>query len=194
MTAYAVIMAGGSGTRFWPLSRAARPKQLTAILGPSTMLAATVARLQPLFPPERILVVTTATLAEATRRELPMLGAEQVLAEPLGRDTAPCVALAALHLAARDPAASLVMLPADHVISPVDGFQRTLRAALAWAARGQLVTVGIRPTHPATGYGYLQLAEPLPDEHGCQAWRVARFVEKPDRARAEQYLASGVYR
>lgn len=192
--AYAVVMAGGSGTRFWPLSRAARPKQLTPILGDATMLAATVARLQPLFPPERILVVTTEALAAATRRELPMLAAAQVIAEPEGRDTAACVALVALTLARRDPAARLAMLPADHAVSPVDAFQRVLAAALALAGEGRLVTVGIRPTHPATGYGYLQLADELPARGGVRAWRVARFVEKPDRARAEQYLADGSYR
>ena len=123
---YAVIMAGGSGTRFWPLSRGAMPKQLLGILGGPTMIQAAVARLQPLIPAERVLVVTTAALAEETRRQLPMLRPEHVIAEPVGRDTAACVCLAAVVIERLHPGATMVLLPADQVIQPADAFQRAL--------------------------------------------------------------------
>jgi mannose-1-phosphate guanylyltransferase len=191
---YAVIMAGGSGTRFWPVSRAAAPKQLVRIVGETTMIQATVARLMPLIPPERVLVITTAALAEATRRQLPMLPPQQIIAEPVGRDTAACVALAALLVERIRPGAVMAMLPADAVIEPADAFQRGLAAAAQVAQQGSLVTFGIPPRHPATGYGYLELAEALPSVDGVAVRHVARFVEKPDQARAEQYVAGGNHR
>src|SRR5690606_27851476 len=121
---WAVIMAGGSGTRFRPLSRNARPKQLLDLLGQGTLIQATVARLQPLIPAERVLIVTTAQLAEATRQQLPMLRPEQVIAEPVGRDTAACVCLAAVIVERLDPGATMVLLPADQVIQPAGAFQQ----------------------------------------------------------------------
>uniref|UniRef100_UPI002622CF42 sugar phosphate nucleotidyltransferase n=1 Tax=uncultured Brevundimonas sp. TaxID=213418 RepID=UPI002622CF42 len=127
---YAVVMAGGSGTRFWPMSRGTRPKQLIDILGGPTMIQATVARLQPLVPPERILVVTTIALAEETRRQLPMLKADQIIAEPMGRDTAACVALAAVVVERLSPGATMILLPADQVIDPIADFQAALRAGV----------------------------------------------------------------
>jgi mannose-1-phosphate guanylyltransferase len=191
---YAVIMAGGAGTRFWPVSRAATPKQLVRIVAETTMIQATVARLQPLIPAERVLVITTAQLAAETRRQLPMLAPEAVIAEPVGRDTAACVALAALVVERRDPGSSMVMLPADQVISPADAFQQALRAGIAAAGEGRLVTFGIVPRHPATGYGYLKLGADLGSRAGVPVRQVERFVEKPDLARAQGYLADGGYR
>lgn len=191
---YAVVMAGGSGTRFWPMSRGTRPKQLIDILGGPTMIQATVARLQPLVPPERILVVTTIALAEETRRQLPMLKADQIIAEPMGRDTAACVALAAVVVERLSPGATMILLPADQVIDPIADFQAALRAGVALAEQGRLVVYGIAPRFPATGYGYMRLAEGLPPVEGVAVHRVERFVEKPDRQRAEQYLAEGCYR
>jgi mannose-1-phosphate guanylyltransferase len=191
---FAVIMAGGSGTRFWPVSRSASPKQLTRIIGETTMIQATVARLQPLIPAERVLIITTAQLAVETRRQLPMLKPEQVIAEPVGRDTAACVALAGLIVERLSPGATMIMLPADQIIQPADSFQAALAAGVAVAQQGRLVTYGIVPRFPATGYGYLQLGEAHPAEGGIRVSRVARFVEKPDLERATQYLAAGNFR
>ena len=120
--AYAVIMAGGSGTRFWPVSRRQHPKQLINLLGPESFIQQTVARLSPLIPPERTFVITTEVLAESTRSQLPALPSDHIIAEPVGRDTAPCVALAARIIEAIDPEGTMILLPADHVISPVDAF------------------------------------------------------------------------
>jgi mannose-1-phosphate guanylyltransferase len=181
-------MAGGSGTRFWPLSRAARPKQLLPLGGSDvSLLRATQQRIDRLIPPERILVVTSETLAEQTRAELPELPPENVLAEPTGRNTAPCVGWAASVIARRDPEAVLAVLPADHHIGNVRAFQGVLERAAEVAAEGDMVTVGIRPTRPETGYGYVELGEEL----GPNVHRVRRFVEKPDELRARQFLAAG---
>lgn len=191
---FAVIMAGGSGTRFWPLSRNARPKQLVRIVGDATMIQATVARLQPLIPPERVLVITTAALAEETRRQLPALKPEHVIAEPVGRDTAACVCLAALVVEKTSPGAVMILLPADQVIRPVDQFQKALAAGVEVARAGNLVTYGITPRFPATGYGYIKLAGRQPDVDGVAVNKVLGFVEKPDEATAKKYLAEGGYR
>jgi mannose-1-phosphate guanylyltransferase len=191
---YAVIMAGGSGTRFWPVSRGATPKQLVRIVGDATMIQATVARMQPYIPAERVLIVTTAALAAETRRQLPMLKPEHVIAEPVGRDTAAAVALAALVVERISPGAPMILLPADQVIQPADAFQRCLAAGVAVAQRGSLVTYGITPRFAASGYGYIQVGDVLPAQDGCSINRVRRFVEKPDAATAQTYLADGGYR
>ncbi|MBA3684218.1 MAG: NTP transferase domain-containing protein [Planctomycetes bacterium] len=191
---YAVIMAGGSGTRFWPLSRAASPKQLIDIMGGATMIQATVARLQPLVPPDRVLVITTAALAEETRRQLPMVRPEHVVAEPVGRDTAACVALAAVIVERIRPGAVMILLPADHLIQPADAFQRALRSGVALARQGMLATYGIAPRYAASGYGYVKLGAALAPAEGLACNRVECFVEKPDAATAERYLADGSYR
>ena len=191
---YAVIMAGGSGTRFWPVSRGAAPKQLVRIVGDATMIQATVARLQPYIPPERVLIVTTAALAAETRRQLPALKPEHVIAEPVGRDTAACVALAARVVRKIDPLGVMILLPADQVITPSDAFQDALAAGVRTARTGNLVTFGILPRFPATGYGYIQVGERV-EEIGANAVnRVARFVEKPDQDHAQQYVDDGHYR
>jgi mannose-1-phosphate guanylyltransferase len=187
-------MAGGSGTRFWPLSRAARPKQLLPIVSDATMIQATVARLQPLIPADKVLVVTTEALAEATRKQLPMLPPEQIIAEPFGRDTAPCVALAAVLVEKLDPDATMVLLSADQVIDPADAFQATLAKGIEAAQAGGLVTYGIVPRFAATGYGYVEQAETISDADGITVAKVASFKEKPDLATAESYVAAGNYR
>ena len=192
---WVVIMAGGSGTRFWPVSRAGRPKQLTALLGSSTMIQATVGRLQGLVAPEKILVITTAAIAEATRAQLPMLPSENVIAEPEGRDTAPCVGLAAAIIANRDPDGVMALLPADQLIEPVADFHKALNAGFEVAENNRcLVTYGIEPRFPATGYGYIHLGNALADSDGLAVNQVAQFVEKPDEKTAVGYLAAGDYR
>ena len=186
---YAVIMAGGSGTRFWPASRRARPKQLLP-LAPGddrSLLRATVERIRPLVPVERIYVVPSAALAEATAAELSELPRENVLAEPVGRNTAPCVGWAAATVRRRDPEGVMMVLPADHHIGDPEGYRAVLEKGLEAAGEGALVTVGIEPTRPETGYGYLEVGEAL--ESGVH--RARRFVEKPNRQRAEQFLAAG---
>ncbi len=193
-TPWAVIMAGGSGTRFWPLSRNQRPKQLLDLLGDGTLIQAAVMRLQPMIPAERVLIVTTAALADATRAQLPMLKAEQIIAEPVGRDTAAAVCLAAIVVERLDPGATMILLPADQVIQPADAFQRALQAGVVTAATGRLVTYGIAPRFAATGYGYVHLAEAIHTIDSVPVHRVERFVEKPDRTTAEGYLAQGDYR
>lgn len=189
---HAVIMAGGSGTRFWPASRRARPKQFLPIAGESTMIAATAQRLAGLVELGNVLVVTSGDLAPLVHECLPELPPENVLVEPVGRNTAPCVALAALEIERRAPDGVHLVLPADHVIEPAASFCDSLAAAVDEASRAdQLVTLGIRPTFPATGYGYIEVAEELARHGEYAAHRIERFVEKPDRPRAEEFLASG---
>ena len=156
-------MAGGSGTRFGPLSRGSQPKQLLNIVGDTTMIEATVARLQ-LVPPERVLIITTEALAEETRKQLPMLPADHIVAEPVGRDTAACVCLAALLVQKLDADATMILLPADQVITPADKFQAALAVGVETAAEGGLVTYGIHPRFPGTGYGYVKVAEPIGEQ------------------------------
>ena len=195
-TLWAAIMAGGAGTRFWPASRRDRPKQLLTLFGPETLLAAAVARLQPLVPPARILVATGAGLANAVRAACPGIPAANVLGEPVPRDSAGAIVLAAAAVQARDPEATLAVCTADHLIRPAAAFQSALAALQRVTERERaLGTFAIAPTHPETGYGYLRLGQPIASSSGApSAWRVAAFVEKPDRATAEQYLAAGDYR
>jgi len=190
----AVILAGGRGERFWPQSRTACPKHLLPIVGDRSMLAQTIGRLAGVVPGDRIFVLTSANQAAAVRAACPELGPDQVWVEPMGRDTAPAVAMAALLVAERFPGAALAMLPADQVIGDEAGFRATLTAAFAVAEGADtLVTVGIPPDHPATGYGYLLQGEQLGEAEGRAVYRVQRFVEKPDRATARRYLADGSY-
>ena len=190
---YAVIMAGGSGTRFWPTSRGSKPKQLVRIVGDSTMIQATVARLQPAIPAERTFIITTAGLAEETRKQLPMLKPEHVIAEPVGRDTAACVCLAAMVIKRIDPDAVMVLLPADATISPANVFQQCLLAGAAVAEQGSLVTYGIKPRFAATGYGYVHVGEETAQVDGVSIHQVQQFKEKPAQDVAESYVASGDY-
>lgn len=188
---YAVIMAGGAGTRFWPASRSLRPKQLLPLAGGSgeTLLAATVRRLSPLVTEDRIFVVTGEHLAEATAKAVPGVPRAQILCEPAPRNTAPCIAWATSTIARLDPEALIAVLPSDHFIGDEDEFRSVLERALKTAAAGRVTTVGIVPTRPETGYGYIEVGEDL--EGGAGAKSVVRFVEKPDRTRAETFLAGG---
>ena len=188
---YAVVMAGGAGTRFWPRSRVHTPKQLLALRGGRSLLQETVARVSPPIRRERVLVVTARPHARAVARQLPRRGRSALLVEPEGRNTAAAIALAALHVARRAPEAVLAVLPADHVIDDLPAFRRDLRLALEVAERSAaLVTIGVVPTHAETGYGYVRLGAPLPGAHGRGAW-ATEFIEKPERARAEALVAGG---
>ncbi|MEW6338328.1 MAG: mannose-1-phosphate guanylyltransferase [Acidobacteriota bacterium] len=192
---FALVMAGGSGTRFWPMSRGARPKQVLPLDGGASLLASTLARLAPLIPAERTLVVTGREMEEAVRAEAGAIPAGNVLVEPVGRDTAACVGWAAWRLSRSHPGAVMVVVPADHRIPDGSALRGGLAAAAAAAfARGGLVTLGIRPVRPETGFGYLELGDVEGGAGGLPVVRVRRFVEKPDRARAEAMLASGNYR
>jgi mannose-1-phosphate guanylyltransferase len=189
---FVVIMAGGSGTRFWPLSRSHRPKQLLPFAGGRSLLRATVDRIAPMVPWSRIIVVTVAEVAQAVAAELPELPAANLLVEPVGRDTAACVGWVAWRLAAEHPGALMAVLPSDHVIGDAAALRRTLAAGAAAAfAHGALVTLGVRPTRPETGFGYLELGGEVPAIAGQTVRRVVRFIEKPDRERAEAFAASG---
>jgi mannose-1-phosphate guanylyltransferase len=181
-----VLLAGGSGTRFWPRSRLRLPKQLLPIAARRTMLEETAARVAPLVGPAHTWVVTTRAQARAVRAVLP---AAQVLVEPAARNTAAAVALAAVRVARHNPRAPMAVLPADHAIGDVAAFRADLKLALDVAERtGALVTLGVVPTGPETGYGYIRVGRPIEGENARVAW-VRSFVEKPDRARAEALLA-----
>ena len=191
---YVVIMAGGRGERFWPASRLATPKHLLPIVGDRPMLTQTVERAARVVPLENILVVTTKDQLPGVRAACPMLPADNLVAEPMGRDTAAATGLALLLVKRRAPDAAFAMLPADHVIHDGAGYARQLGAAFAAAEAGDvLVTLGIRPTAPATGFGYIELAGPWRTVEGVEVHAVRRFVEKPDLATAEGYVASGRY-
>ncbi len=189
---FAVILAGGIGTRFWPASRKALPKQFLPIASRRTMIADTAARLKGLAGPEETFVVTSREHAALVRKFLRKIPPENVLAEPTGRNTAAAVAWAALEIARRDPDSVHVVLPSDHVIEPVADFRRALQAAADEVARADvLLTFGIRPTSPATGYGYIEAGARTSGNDGIDVHLVARFVEKPDLARAKEFLSSG---
>ena len=191
---WAVVPAGGAGTRLWPLSRAANPKFLLDLTGGGrTLIQATVDRLAPLVG-ERVVVVTGAAHEDAVRRQLPHL--DRVVAEPSPRDSMAAIGLAAAQLELEDPDALVGSFAADHVITGDAAFADAVREAAEVAAGGWLVTIGIEPTHPATGFGYIRSGEPLGTPHGRPgtARVVAEFVEKPDARRAADYVRSGEYR
>ena len=191
---HAVIMAGGSGTRFWPESRQSRPKQLLPITGGDSMLAETVRRVQPLIPIERVWIVTNAVQAEGVRQACPELQPHQILIEPCARNTAACVGLAATVVHAYDNDATLAVLPADHVISPPEDFKRSLEAGAEVAEEpGALITFGIQPNYPATGYGYIRQGQCGGQKQGLSYFEVDAFKEKPKKELAQTYLDEGVY-
>lgn len=196
---YVTIMAGGRGERLYPLSTPERPKQFLALFGARTMLQQTVDRVLPLVPEDRVLVITSAEHVHLASEQLPEIPTANIIGEPLGRGTAPCVALAAFAIQKRDPEAVMVALPADHLISDAEMFRRLLRQAIVIAAQGtHLLTFGIDPSRPETGYGYV---------HAPNAWRggmsdvqdpsvaleVESFIEKPNRETAERFLRDGAY-
>lgn len=195
---HAVIMAGGSGTRFWPASRMMQPKQLLNLIGERTMIQATVDRLGDLVPPERVLVVTNRRLVGPISKQLPNVPANAIIGEPCKRDTAPCIGLAASIVLNKDPDAVMVVLPADHVIESDMTFQAAIRQAsqLVEADNGRIITFGIRPSYPAEIFGYIERAESLVDNNNLSrssqspVFRVKQFREKPDAERAREYCKS----
>jgi mannose-1-phosphate guanylyltransferase len=188
---YALIMAGGRGTRFWPRSRKAHPKQVLSITGEGTLIQQTVARVSRLTTPDRIFVITNETLRPELLRQLPEVPKEQIISEPLPRNTAPCIGLGAQLIRQRDPNAIMGVFPADHAIAKTPKFLETVRRACRAAEKDHLVVVGIPPRWPETGYGYLE----FPKRHAADAefLPVKSFREKPDEATAKRYVREGNY-
>lgn len=189
---YCVIMAGGVGSRFWPISRADRPKQFLDILDTGkTFIQGTYERFASFIPAENFLVVTNSSYKQMVLEQLPLLKEEQVLCEPLGRNTAPCIAYAAFRLQAMNPKATMIVTPSDHLILDGTKFASVIQEAADFAAHNDvLVTIGLKPTRPATGYGYIQAEQPI-NEHGMN--KVKTFTEKPNREMADIFLRSGEF-
>jgi len=190
---YAVIMAGGSGTRLWPMSRRNRPKQTLKLVGDRTMFQHAVERLSPLFPPARVLVVTRADYVDLLHPQAPDVPLDNFIVEPEGRGTAPAIGLAAIHLRRRDSEAVMAVLTADHFIADPEGLRQALAAAETAAQAGQLVTLGIKPAFPSTGYGYIQKASQVAIDTALPVFWIRRFVEKPDPTGAARMAASADY-
>ena len=190
---YALIAAGGHGTRLWPMSRAKLPKQMLPLIADDSMFHTSVARIQALFPPQDIFVVTTGALAADLRAEAPQIPPENFIIEPYAKNTAPALALALAAIQRRDPAATVAILTADHHIARQEAFRDVLEAAWRVAQDDWIVTLGIAPAFPATGYGYIQQGELIDQVGDFQVFQSRRFTEKPDIVRATQFLASGQY-
>jgi mannose-1-phosphate guanylyltransferase len=190
-----VILAGGRGTRFWPLSRQRRAKQLLALDGPHTMIQQTVSRLRPLALPKHFWVITNEHLRREVARQLPRLSKPQILAEPVGRNTAPAIGLAAFILLETDPDAVIGLFPSDHVIGDERRYRAVLKSAVEIAASGEnIVVLGIRPNRAETGYGYIEAGSPVRGQSGQDdALRVRRFTEKPDTSRVAEFVKAGNY-
>jgi mannose-1-phosphate guanylyltransferase len=189
---FVVVLAGGSGTRLWPLSRSHRPKQLLTLAGDRSLLRATVDRVVPLVTPERVLIMTERSHADGVREQLPDVPAANILIEPARRGTAGSLALAAAAIRRRDPNALMASVHSDAYIDDGDEFRRTLTAAYGAAdATGSLVLMGIEPTYPSTQLGYIEAGEPLEERDGYQVRKVVRFVEKPELERARRFISSG---
>lgn len=188
---HAVIMAGGSGTRFWPQSRTAMPKQLLRLYGDRTMIQQTRDRCEGLIAAEQSWIVTNHAQVDATRQQLPDVPAGNTLVEPMARNTAPCVGLAAIHVQHQDPDGIMFVMPADHVISPAESFQQAARKAVALVEQdpNQLVLFGVPPTFPSTGYGYIERGTAITDDN--TSFAVQSFREKPPQDVAQQYVDSG---
>jgi mannose-1-phosphate guanylyltransferase len=187
---HAVAIAGGSGTRFWPLSRHHHPKQLLNLSGQDTLLHATMARMQPMVPPERWWMVVGQAHADGCRQVVPEVPSGQVVVEPIGRNTAPAIALAALHVAHKDANAIMAVLPADHHVADTAAFREAVGLAHQGASEGRIMTLGIEPTHPETGFGYIERGERLVTGG---SYRVVRFVEKPSLTEAKTLLSRGTF-
>jgi mannose-1-phosphate guanylyltransferase len=192
---HALIMAGGGGTRFWPRSRQQRPKQFLTLTGDRTLLQQAFDRIEAQVSPTATWVITSAAHQQETVRQLPQLTADQVIGEPFGRDTAACIGLGAALIARQDPAAVMLVMPADHVIEPVQEFRRAARVAEQMADEHPtaLITFGILPTYPATGYGYIHRGPEIAHRQGISVHRVESFREKPKHEVAERFVASGEY-
>lgn len=197
---FVIIMAGGRGERFWPVSRSTTPKQLLALIGQRSLLQSAVDHVLPLVPAENIFIITNAAQLPAVVKQVPKLPRANIVAEPCGRDTCAAVTLGAALVGARSTTGIMAVLPADHVIPDAKKFQQTLADAFDLASRGQvIVTIGIQPTEPATGYGYIRTGAELPPPHGVRAYKTRffkaeQFVEKPDYERAVEYVQSGQFR
>ena len=190
---YALILAGGTGTRLWPRSRRDRPKQLLPLISTRTMLQETTDRILPIIPADHIFVVTNEGFVETAREQLPDLPAKNIISEPEGHGTAPSIGLGGLYIEKLDPAAVMLSLHADHYIEKADAFRQALLAAAQVARQGYLVTLGIKPNQPETGYGYIQRGELIETLGDQPVFRVARFLEKPDEAAAIRFVESGEY-
>lgn len=191
---YAVILAGGVGSRMWPKSRKAIPKQFLNLTGQETMLQTTVRRVAPIIPPERVFVVTGRRYTSLVAKQLPDLPARNIIAEPSGKNTAPAIGLAALHVEQLEPTATMAVLTADHIIPNETAFRAALLAADDLAQTGKLVTLGIAPTGPEIGYGYIHRGRPTVGQYqGQTAYRVNQFLEKPTLPTARQFIESGDY-
>lgn len=189
---YAVIMAGGRGSRFWPLSREATPKHLLNITGKQSIIQETIKRITPIIPEENIFIITSEAHYDDLKKQCSTVPVENIIAEPMGRNTAPCIGLAALYVKRRDPEGVMVVLPADHLITGEDRFIQTLAAADKMARRGNyLITVGIRPSGPETGYGYIEEGEPLTSIDGHAIYKVGSFREKPNLEEAMNFIKDG---
>lgn len=189
MSVYAVVLAGGAGTRFWPASRRARPKQLLSLVGDEPLLRLAIARITSRIPVDNVFIATGTHLLEATAAAVPELPLENLLAEPAPRNTAPCIAWATSRIARLDPDAVVCVFPSDHFIADEGAFRTVLDAAIHGAEKDRIVTIGIVPTRPETGYGYIERGASM----GDGLFAAARFVEKPDRATAERYLAAKTF-
>jgi mannose-1-phosphate guanylyltransferase len=192
---HAMIMAGGGGTRFWPRSRQKRPKQFLTLTGERSLLQMALDRIEAQVPAERTWVITGSTHSEEVGKQLPALARERVIGEPVGRDTAACIGLGAALIARKDPRAVMLVMPADHVIEPMQEFRRAVHVAELMAEENPsaLITFGIPPTHPSTGYGYIQRGREIANRQGLDVYQVLAFREKPKHDVAERYVASGEF-
>lgn len=192
MNVFAVLMAGGVGTRFWPRSRSKTPKQVLQIVDSQSMIQATYQRLRGLVKPGQVLIVTNVEHHNIIKEQLPEVQDESFILEPMGKNTAPCIGLAAVHVLNADPTGIMAVLPADHLITNVEEFQRVIRLAAQFVAEHDgLVTLGIEPTGPATGYGYIQRGDKVSEIDGHFVYRVKTFAEKPNYETAVRFLKSG---
>lgn len=190
---YALILAGGTGTRLWPLSRRNSPKQLMPLIGKSTMVQATVKRIAPIIAKEHVFFATNAEYGAIIEKQLPDVPRQNIVIEPSAKNTAPCIGLAALHMERLDSSEVMASLHADHFIADEEGFRQALLAAEEVARQGYLVTLGIQPDKPETGYGYVHQGRKLGTFNGFEAFEVQQFLEKPDLETAEKFLARGTY-